>query len=146
VLGRTRPDAIVAINGVTVAVDPVGRFQRDILLRSGANIIEVVATDLSGRTVHLSPVVFYVATTAGLPFTVFCPADGLEVKEGTVTVAGGTRPDAVVGVNGRPVDVNALGIFSATVSLEPGANLIEVVAADIQGNVRFQTLVVFYVP
>jgi len=146
VLGKTRPDAVVAVDGVTVAVDADGRFYRDVLLRAGTNIVEVVATDLSGQTVHLSRVVFYVATTAGLNFTVFCPADGLQVGEGTVTVAGGTRPDAVVGVNGRPVDVNYVGIFSATVSLNRGANLIEVVAADIQGNARYQTLVVFYVP
>jgi uncharacterized protein YfaP (DUF2135 family) len=50
----------------------------------------------------------------------------------------------VVGVNEVPVEVDALGIFSTTVALEEGPNLIEVVAADLDGNVRFQTLVVFY--
>ena len=76
----------------------------------------------------------------------FYPPDGLEVKEPTIAVVGGTSPDAVAGVNGTPVDVNALGIFSTTAPLEQGANLIEVVATDIQGNIRFQTVVVFYLP
>ena len=49
-------------------------------------------------------------------------------------------------MNGIPVDVNGLGIFSTTVTLEEGANFIEVVATDISGNVRFQTVAVFYLP
>ena len=59
---------------------------------------------------------------------------------------GGSRQDAVVGVNGTPAEINRLGIFAAEVLLEPGANLIEVVAADISGNVSFQTVVVFRSP
>lgn len=49
-----------------------------------------------------------------------------------------------MGVNEVPVEVDARGIFSTTIELEEGSNLIEVVAADLEGNVRFQTLVVFY--
>ena len=44
------------------------------------------------------------------------------------------------------MEINAQGIFSTTVSLEESANLIEVVAVDIQDNVNFQTVVVFYTP
>ena len=61
-------------------------------------------------------------------------------------IAGVTRLDAVVGVNEIPIEVSELGIFSTTASLEEGANLIEVVAADLDGNVRFQTVAVFYTP
>ena len=68
------------------------------------------------------------------------------MTEPTIPVIGGTRVDAVVGVNGIPVDVNALGIFSTILTLEEGANFIEVVATDIGGNIRFQTVVIFYVP
>ena len=42
--------------------------------------------------------------------------------------------------------MNNLGIFSTTVPLEEGVNLIEVVAIDLQDNVNFQTVVVFYIP
>ncbi len=59
---------------------------------------------------------------------------------------GVTRPDAVIGVNGIPLQTNSLGIFFTTVTLEEGPNLIEIVATDINSNVRFQTIVIFYSP
>lgn len=146
VLGITRPNTVVDVNGVPVDVAVDGSFQHDLTLEEGANPIEVVATDPFGRAASQRVTVFFTSPTAGLPFSLFYPSDGLEVVEPTISVVGGTRQDAVVGVNGTPVDVNALGIFSTTVSLDEGANLIEVVAADIQDNVRFQTVVVFYTP
>ncbi|MDA1349285.1 MAG: hypothetical protein O3A47_10560 [Chloroflexi bacterium] len=146
VLGKTQMDAIVGINQVPVELAADGSFVRDLILDDGANLIEAAATDISGRTAFQEAVVFLVSPVAGLPFSLFYPPDGLQVTEPTVSVIGGSRPDAVVGVNGVPVDMNALGIFSSTVSLDEGANLIEVVASDIQGNVRFQTAVVFYTP
>ncbi|PKB78442.1 MAG: hypothetical protein BZY88_18570 [SAR202 cluster bacterium Io17-Chloro-G9] len=146
VLGQTRVDAVVGINGVPVEVSVDGSFTQDILLEEGINLIEVVATDLTGQTAAQQAMVFFITTTAGLPFSLFFPQDGLETEEPEVQVIGGTRADAVVGVNGAPVEVNALGIFSTIVTLEAGPNFIEVVATDINGNVRFQTVGVFYLP
>ena len=62
-----------------------------------------------------------------------------------MTVIGGTNPDAAVAINGAPVEVNALGIFSQAVSLEEGVNLIEVMATDLQAESQFQSIAVFYV-
>ena len=146
VLGTTRHDAVVAVNGTPVDISEDGTFQRDLSLELGANPIEVVATDLSGQTEDLYSVVFFVSPTAGIPLSISYPADGLLVTEPTVQVIGGSRQDAVVGVLGKPVAVNDLGIFSTTVYLVEGANLIEVVAVDIEQNVNFQTVVVFYEP
>ena len=146
VLGQTRVDAVVGINGVPVEVSADGSFTQDILLEEGINLVEVTAADLTGQTVAEQAMVFFITTTAGLPFSLFYPPDGLETGEPAIPLFGGTRADAVVGVNGIPVDVNALGIFSTTVTLEEGANFIEVVATDISGNVRFQTVAVFYLP
>jgi uncharacterized protein YfaP (DUF2135 family) len=56
------------------------------------------------------------------------------VQESLVLIRGRTVPDAVVSVNGQPVDVDASGNFSATVSLEKGPNSIEVIASDFRGN------------
>ena len=111
VLGMTRQDAVVAVNGIPVDVSADGVFQRDLTLEKGTNLIEIVATDLFGQTESQSVVVFFVSPTAGLPLSLFYPPDGLEVKEPTTTVVGATRQDAVVGVIGTPVEVNALGIF-----------------------------------
>ena len=146
VLGKTRPDAVVAVNGVPVEVDATGTFRHDLILEDGANLIEVVASDLLGRFETAQAAVFIVSTAAGLPFSLLYPPDGLEVFEPQVEVMGVTRPDAVIGVNGVPLQTNSLGIFFTTATLEEGPNLIEIVATDISSNVRFQTIVIFYSP
>ena len=146
VLGITRADAVVGINGVPVEVTSDGSFAYDLQLGEGINLVEVLVTDLSGQTASEQVAVFSISATAGLPFALFYPPDGLEVSVETIPVTGGTRLDAVVGINGTPVELNALGIFSTTVTLEEGPNFIEAVATDIQGNVRFQTVAVFYLP
>jgi hypothetical protein len=81
-----------------------------------------------------------------LPFSLFYPWDGREVRQPNVRVLGVTKPDAVVAANGNPMEVNALGIFSAILPLENGANFIEVVAIDLDGNLRFEAIAVFYTP
>ncbi len=146
VLGKTRPDAVVAVNGVPVEVDATGTFRHDLILEDGANLIEVVASDLLGRFESAQAAVFIVSTAAGLPFSLLYPPDGLEVFEPQVEVMGVTRPDAVIGVNGIPLQTNSLGIFFTTVTLEEGPNLIEIVATDISSNVRFQTILILYSP
>ena len=115
-------------------------------MEEGINLVEVVATDLMGRTAAEQAMVFFITTAAGLPFSLFYPLNGLETAEPAIPIIGGTTADAMVGVNGIPVAVNALGIFSTTVTLEEGPNFIEVVATDLRGNVRFQTVAVFYLP
>ena len=145
VLGVTLPDAAVEINGTLVDVASDGTFRRDLMLAEGINSIDVMATGPSGQVASRSTVVLFIPRREGVPLSVHYP-HGLEVKEPTIIIVGATRQDAVVGVNGVPVDVNALGIFSTTVSLEEGANLIQVVAVDIEENVNFQTVTVFYLP
>ncbi len=143
VFGRTRADAVVGVNGVPVTPGADGSFQHDVVLTSGINLIEVVATDIGGETLTEQIAVFGVSPTAALPLSLFYPPDGLEVSQQSIRVMGGTRQDAVIGVNGAPAEINSLGIFETEVPLELGANLIEVVAADINDNVSFRTAVVF---
>ena len=145
VMGMTSAQ-VVDINGTPVSVATDGRFQLDLALVDGPNKIKVTASENSGRAKSQQLDVFVVATTAGLPFTLLYPSDGLEVSEAIVDVVGVSRPDAAIGVNGVPAEINALGIFSSSLILEEGDNLIEVVAVDLEGNVRFQTVVVFYLP
>ena len=146
VMGKTRVDAVVTINGILVDISADGTFQHDLDLEAGANLVEVVASTLSGAAAARDAAVFFISTSAGLPFTLFYPPDGLSVSEPEVLVVGGTSPEAVVGVDGIPVDINSSGIFSTSVTLEEGGNFIEVLATDIDGNVRFQTVAVFYLP
>ena len=145
VIGTTSAP-MAAINGLPIDVDEEGNFQRDLPLRDGVNLIEIVASDTAGQAMSQQLVVFVVTPAAGLPLTLLYPFDGVEVSEPFISVMGITRPDAVVGVNEIPAEINPLGIFSITIPLDAGANLIEVVAVDIHDNVRFQTVVVFYTP
>ena len=146
VMGKTRVDAAVGINGIPVEVSADGSFHHDLVVENGANLVEVIATTFSGETASQEAAVFFISTAAGLPFTLFYPPNGLTVPDPDIPVFGGTSPEAVVGVNGTPVDTNSLGIFSTSVTLEEGPNFIEVLATDINGNVRFQTVAVFYIP
>ena len=145
VMGTTSGDS-VRINSLPVTVAADGSFQQDLAMQQGVNLLEVVASNQDGSSRSQNLVVFSVSPNAGLPLTLLYPNDGLEVSVPTVQVVGVTALDAVVGINEIPTDVSELGIFSSNVDLEEGANLIEVVAADISGNVRFQTVVVFYTP
>jgi len=146
VLGNTQIGAVATINGAPVEIEADGRFQRDLALEVGLNTINVVATDRSGRAESRNVAVFVVPTADPLPFNVFYPWDGIEVRKRDLPVFGVAKPDAVVAVNGVPMDVNALGIFSGVLTLEDDANLVEVLATDIAGNVRSETIVVFYTP
>ena len=146
VFGKTGIDATVDVNGSLVEVSADGSFQYDFSLETGSNVVEVVASAISGESASQDAAVFYISTSAGLPFTLFYPPDGLVVSDPAVMVLGGTSPEAVVGVDGIPVETNSLGIFSTSVNLEEGGNFIEVLATDIDGNVRFQTVGVFYLP
>jgi uncharacterized protein YfaP (DUF2135 family) len=146
VIGTVRQDAVIAVNGVPTAVAADGTFVADVALGLGINEIEVVATDLTGNIASELLVVFGASPTVGIPLSLSYPSDGVVVREATLTVVGATRQDAIVGINGVPADVDAGGIFSAEISLVEGANLVEVIAADIAENVNYQTVVVFYQP
>lgn len=49
VAGETTPDAVVTVNGQIVEVDANGRFQVTLSLAQGPNVIEVAASDFSGK-------------------------------------------------------------------------------------------------
>ena len=134
------------VNGATVEIFADGSFQSDLALDVGLNTINVVVTDQLSRSNSRNAAVFVVLATTPLPFNVFYPGDGIEVRQRDLPVSGVTKPDAVVLVNGISVEVNALGIYLAIVVPEDDTNLIEVVATDIFGNLRSQTIAVFYTP
>lgn len=146
VLGNTQIGATATINSTPVVTQGDGRFQHDLALEAGLNKINVEVTDSAGLTASESVAVFVVPAATPLPFNVFYPRDGIEVRQRDLPVSGVTKPDAVVLVNGISVEVNALGIYSGVVVLEDDTNLIEVVATDIFGNLRSHTIAVFYTP
>jgi uncharacterized protein YfaP (DUF2135 family) len=75
---------------------------------------------------------------------VVTPKDEIVVQESSVQVRGRSAPDAVVSVNGQPVEVDASGNFSATVTLENGPNSIDVIASDFRGNQQSRVISLIY--
>ncbi len=64
----------------------------------------------------------------------------------TIKVVGRTRIDAIVTVDDTIVEPDIDGTFSATVDLEEGPNIIEVVASVASGEQEDIVLVVIYLP
>ena len=146
VFGRTSPLARLTIDGDLVAVQADGRFQADVALSTGANRIEVTASAGLGEervvltviSLALPPQPFFLLITE--------PEDQTIVSRGTIPVTGRTVPDAVVTVEGVGVPVGELGIFSTSVTLEQGPNIIDVVATGPQGEQLSAVIAVIFRP
>ncbi len=67
-------------------------------------------------------------------------------EEEIIHVAGRTRVDAVVTVNDTLTEPDSDGLFTSTVELEEGPNVIEVIASVASGEQEELILVVIYVP
>ncbi len=72
--------------------------------------------------------------------------DGDIVDEPSVTVVGRTRIDAVVSVNDELPEPDENGRFEATVVLEEGPNVIEIVASTADGEQLDIVILVIYIP
>ncbi len=126
-------------------MDNDGRFRAEVTLSPGVNAIEVIATDARGnRQTRVVAV-----TSLALPplpsfLLIIEPKDQSIVSESPVRLFGRTRPDAVVSVNGINVPVDELGIFSTRVALEPGPNIIEVVATQGDGKILSAIIAVIF--
>ena len=57
--GRTGPEAVVSVNGVSLGIDTVGKFSTLVALEPGPNIIDVVSTNSGGRVMSAVAAVIY---------------------------------------------------------------------------------------
>lgn len=146
------PQASLTINGAPItAVN--GRFQADVNLDEGLNIIIARAVNQDGLestdaiTVSLDKTEPYV--------TIDYPTDGQTVTNNHITVSGlvndivrgtVTADDANVVVNGTPAEVANRSYLATNILLEPGDNSLTVQAADAVGNVGQTTITVTYEP
>ncbi len=83
-----------------------------------------------------------------LSLQVTSPEDNVVVKSAQLDVMGTTSPDATVSVNGQLATVDPSGEFgtAAPLHLLEGPNLIEVIASDLNGDVRAVVLTVIFIP
>ena len=145
--GVTSVGAQVVVDGFAAFVGPDGRFQVEVTLIPGSNTLQVVATDSMGNRESRDLNVTSLALPP-LPFLLLVtePEDQSIVSEAVVRLSGRTGPGAITSVNGVSVSVDELGLFSTTVTLDPGPNIIDVVAIDLDGNVLSTVLALIYRP
>ena len=109
------------------------------------------ATPAPTATSIPTPTATATATPEGaLPSELFLeitePADESVVSQATVTVRGLTTPDAIVSVGGQTIDVDAQGEFAVEITLEPGPNIIELVASNLEGMEESTLISLIYIP
>ena len=147
VFGQTEPGAAVEINGIIAEVDAGGRFEAEITLTAGVNTIETVASNASGsRATHSFEITSLALPPVPLFLVVTEPSTQTVVSNSSIMVSGRTAPGAVVSVNGVSIQVDQIVIFSTSVTMEEGPNLIDVVAADAEGVVLSTVVAVIYRP
>ena len=102
----------------------------------------VITTDVStavGDTPQaLAPQTFFLLITE--------PQYDTVVTGPSMRLSGRTGADAVVSVNGVSAEVDGLGAFTTTAQLEPGPNIIDVVATSPEGEVISSVVAVIYRP
>lgn len=145
--GFARAGAAVEVNGIETEQDEEGRFQREVSLSPGVNNIRVEASAPDGQSRNETLTVISLALPPQ-PFFLLVtqPEDQSVVAQPSVPVAGRTTPGAVVSVNGVSLPVDVAGVFSTTLTLEPGANIIDVVATSAADDALHATIAVIYRP
>ena len=121
-----------------------GRFSAEVSLFPGFNFIAVVATDPLGNIEQ--KVITVVLPSQPFVLEITEPLDQATLTDSPILVSGRTGSDAVVRINGEFVLVNELGMFFTLVDLEPGANTIDIVANNIDGQVLTSFIGVIYRP
>ena len=68
------------------------------------------------------------------------------VRSDRVLLHGVTSADATVSVNGLILEVQSDGTFELTLPLEPGPNIVDIVASDLEGNSINSSLAIISIP
>ena len=145
--GYAHMDAKVQINDMPVPLDDTGRFSQLVDLAPGFNTITVEAEIPDGETesatisvvsLLLPPQPFFLIITE--------PLDQTFAVHPTIPLVGRTTAGTVVTVNGVAVPVDISGVFSTTVTLEAGPNIIEVLGTSTDGEELDALVAVIYRP
>ena len=145
--GYAHMDAKVQINDMSVPLDDTGRFSQLVDLAPGFNTITVEAEIPDGETesatisvvsLLLPPQPFFLIITE--------PLDQTFAVHPTIPLVGRTTAGTVITVNGVAVPVDVSGVFSTTVTLEPGPNIIEVLGTSTEGEELDALVAVIYRP
>jgi len=132
VSGQAPPGTTLKINDQPITLNADGRFQYELLLEEGDNLIRVLATDDVGnvttqeRLVHLK---------TKPPLLALNLEEGAAFGSSLLQLTGRTDVGATVMVNGQVVPVSALGDFQVALNLFQGDNVVQAEARDQAGNI-----------
>lgn len=93
-------------------------------------------------TQPLAPLTIEELSGDHLPLEIAGITDRAVIEQPAVAFWGDTAPDALVTVNGEPVEVSEYGAFVVDYPLDDGANFIEVLASDFSGRTTRQSFTV----
>ncbi len=150
-VGTASPGAVVLVLGRDAIADATGNWRITVELAPGVNHFQAVATDPSGlqvatnftvvytpsgntgvptSTTSAAPTVGNATTTVAVnvPVTISSPLDGAVVTTQQITMSGSAAPGARVNAAGTLVTAAKNGLWSAFVTLKPGANRVTVTA------------------
>ncbi|QWV93274.1 chitobiase/beta-hexosaminidase C-terminal domain-containing protein [Geomonas oryzisoli] len=133
------------VNQLAVQANADGSFSYPLVLRAGPNDVTITATDLAGNKATSTRTVTLDQTAPVL--VVKRPADNIKTGVGLLELAGAVDKASTVTVKRRDVVQTAVmngGDFTATVSLDPGYDTIEVTATDLAGNQSSQKRTVVF--
>ncbi len=141
VTGQVPPGTGLTINDQPVTLDEDGKFQYEVLLEEGDNLIRIAARDdVGNNTIHERLV--HLKTRP--PLLSLDLQEGTTVGDALLSLTGRTEPGVSVIVNGQVVPVSTLGDFQIALNLFQGDNLIQAEARDQAGNVTTLTRRVRY--
>jgi hypothetical protein len=126
----------VTVNGKGVAVNAAGSFNTALRLATGANTVNITATDKAGNQQIESRIITY--DPAVSIFTVLSPADNSSTAQSFVDLTGALNGTAMVTVKNNDASPENASIngasFTSTANLAPGVNTIIITASDLSGN------------
>jgi hypothetical protein len=126
------------IHSETPIPSPMATVSATALLKPSVPIATLTET----KTAPLNPT----QTPALMTLQIKSPQDESIVTVNKIAIIGTTKPNSVVSVNGALAKLDRTGRFEFTVTLEEGANSIEVIASDVDGNSVFEILNLIYEP
>jgi RHS repeat-associated protein len=124
----------VSVNGTAATVTNNTSYSASVPLNSeGNNLLTITATDAGGH--HTDSTRTVIRDTQAPSLSVSAPVDGAVTKNATITVTA-TASDAngvTVNTNGTPLTLSA-GVYSGSVALTQGSNVLTTTATDGAGN------------
>ncbi len=133
--------ASVTINGETGSITLDGTGTIAATLEDGWNDFTLLYEDPDGVTWRVDREIFVDRTPPRL--TMSQSYDGMTVDRAELVLSGRALDCENVTVNGKRTEQDSNGIFTETLKLDEGANVITVVAADALGNESLYTATVY---